>query len=176
MDIHDPIVPSRNRTPIRISTTGPAIERCGTRGVGVCGIIGLATVHLTGWWYGWCWRNRRHGGIWPPTDSRPASSTPHVPPSMRSLQQFDRANDQQNDWPGAVKVQTRQVHVLQLEQYADGQKHHRSHDPPCSATRTLATCTASRDDSQLRANSQPPRKIKISGQKRSSPYSVKPEC
>src|SRR5450631_756703 len=146
-----PIVPSRNRTPIRISTTGPAIERCGGRGV----IVGLATVHLTGWrnwWNGWnrrCGRNRtsRARQVRACCERRNVSFG-----GCTSLQQLDSANHQQNYRPGAAKV--RHMHVLDQEQEADGEKHRRAHKFSRAAARTSAARTTSRQEAPV-AGEQP---------------------
>src|SRR5208282_2415919 len=138
-----PIVPSRNSTPIRMSTTGPAIERCGGRGVGIGGgigggMIGLATVHLTcrrNWRNGWSRRRRRN---WPSRRVRAQSLERNVSlHRCASLQQFKRAHHQQNDRPGAAKVQIRPAQVLQQEQDADGEYNRRPRDPPGAAARTI---------------------------------------
>jgi len=55
-----------------------------------------------------------------------------------SLQQFHRANHQQNYRPGAAKVQVVHMQVLQQEQDADGKNHRWTHQPPRAAARTLA--------------------------------------
>src|SRR5208282_1413041 len=152
-----PIVPSRNSTPIRTSTTGPAIERCGRRGGiggigGLGGIIGLATVHLTGrrnWRNGWNRRLRRN---------RPSSNWQFsVEPRGRnmsfhrgaSLQQFDSSKHQQNYRPGAVKAKARLVQVLQQEQAANRQKHRGAHNPPGAAALTWAARTSARKQTPI---------------------------
>src|SRR5262249_6200046 len=82
---------SKNKTPTRIRTTGPAMERAG-RGA----ITGLAMTHLT--------RRRRNRSsavrcragprAWGNTGSR----------SSRTLQQLRSADHKQDDRPGTVKV------------------------------------------------------------------------
>src|ERR1700674_722561 len=139
-----PIVPHRNSTPIRMSTTGPAIERCGGGGGGG-GIIGLATVHLA---CRWNWRDRWHGRrrrnrasrIWRDcTWSPPPRWRNMVRIRCTTLQQLDPPNHEQNYRPGAAKVHHMQV--PQQEQEADRHHHRRAHDPPGAAARTLAART-----------------------------------
>src|SRR5580658_9663372 len=109
------MVPRRKTTPIRIRTTGPAIDRCG-RGGGMMGggTFGLATIHLTGgrnWWngrFGWHWRNRASGGAGACREGLIVSLD-----RCATLQQFYAADYQQKDRPGMAEAEVFQVQVLQ---------------------------------------------------------------
>src|ERR1700704_3173140 len=81
----------RNRTPTRISTTGPAMERAG-RGE----VTGLAMTHLTRR----SGRNGRSSVRW--TDSWAGRDTGPGPDG--ALQQLRSANHEQDNWPGAVEI------------------------------------------------------------------------
>src|ERR1035441_2924076 len=132
------MVPIRNTTPIRISTTGPAIERCGGRGVG--GIIGLVTVHLTSGrngWYGW---NRRRGRNRASGRGGAGCQRRNVSFSRGgSLQQLDAADNQQN--AARVAEKTNITETVDQSDYTDRHEDrgpHQALSPTLLARATLS--------------------------------------